>query len=166
MYAFIMNGEFSTFTGGVLPFTTIDTLEGFIINLSFQSTFGFVGCIGTIAIEIISCIVNNTYSVMVDLTCHSMREFSKNFNNVGTEQNKAGFRNICLRLQDIEKYIATLKEIYYLKFLLQPILVTCCVSLAIYAQLEVCFSVQKSLESIWVQEEKSAYEKIDFSHNI
>lgn len=137
-YVFIINGEFSTFTGGLIPFTSIDTWHGYATNVILQTIVGCVACVGTIAIELVSCMINNTSAIMTDLTCYSMRIFSKNLNMAAfTEQNQAEHRDVLIRLQDVERYIAILNDIYFWKLLLQPILAVVCISLAIYGQLEV-----------------------------
>lgn len=65
-----------------------------------------------------------------------------------TKQNQAEYRDVLIRLQDIEKYIAILNDIYFWKFLSQPILAVFCISLAIYGQLEVRIVLLNSVCSI------------------
>lgn len=109
VYVFILHGEYSTLSGGLIPFTSIDTWHGYVINVTVQATFGSIACVGTIAIEIMACLINNTYAIMTDLTICSMRKFSKNLNGrTFTKQNQAEYREVLIRLQDIEKYIAIL----------------------------------------------------------
>lgn len=138
IYAFVIRGEYNTATGGILPFTTLETSNGFIINLIFQSAMGAAAFAANIGIEIINCMIINTCVVMADLACCSMRKFSAGL-VVGTftDRNKAELRDILVRLQDFEIYIRKFNDLYYWKLFLQPILTTACVSLAILAQLKV-----------------------------
>lgn len=140
-YAFTFHGAYNLISRGVVPFTDLDTFNGFIINLIVQGAAGLVALAGTIAIEIVNCLIINACTVMTDLACCSMQKFSAGL-VAGTfsEQNKAELRDIFVRLQDLENYIHEFNDMYYWKLFLQPILTTPCVSLAIFAQMEVCSS--------------------------
>lgn len=137
-YAFIFHGEYNSPIGGVLPFTDLETTNGFIINLIFQSAFGLTAFAASVAIEISNCLIINTCTAMSDLACSSMRKLSSNLiPNTFTAQNRAELRDIFVRLQDLENYIRQFNDLYYWKLFLQPMLTTPCVSLAILAQLKV-----------------------------
>lgn len=139
IYKFIFHGEYNSMTGGLLPFTTLDTLNGFLINTLFQFALGGVGIAGNVGVEIVNCMVINTCTTLADLLCNSMKKFSAGLvADTFTVQNKSELRDIFIRLNDLEDYIREFNEVYYWKFFLQPIRTVACVSLAILAQFEVC----------------------------
>lgn len=138
IYAYASDGTQSSLLGGMLPFTDLETTQGFIINSIIQSFWGLGALFGSISIEILSCLINNTYTVAADLICYLMRKFSTRLvAGTFTADHKAELRDIFVRLQDFEKFIAELNDLYYWKFFVQPPLITFCVSLGIFAQLEV-----------------------------
>lgn len=136
--AFIFRGEYNSLSGGIVPFTDLETLHGFMTNLIIRTACGIVAMMGSISIEILTSLIDNKYVVMSELACYSMEKFSAELTaGTFTDQNEADLRNIFVRLQDIENYSAELNGVYYWRFFLQPVLTTPCVSLAIFAQLEV-----------------------------
>lgn len=139
IYAFVVHGEYNSIGGGIVPFTDLETLDGFILNVIFQTGMGLLGFVASVAIEISNCVIINAITVMSDLACCSMQQFSAGLvAGTFTVQNKAQLRDIFVRLQDLENYVNLFNDVYYWKFFLQPFTTTPCVSLAIFGQLKVC----------------------------
>lgn len=139
-YALVVHGEYNTPGGGILPFTDLETLNGYVINMIVQSSIALLSVLGSFSIEIANCIIINTVAVMSELTRNSMQNFNAGLvGGTFTVTNKGQLRDIFVRLQDVENFIRQFNDLYYWKLFLQPILTTPCVSLAIFAQLKVCF---------------------------
>lgn len=87
------------------------------LNIAIQAVVSVVAFIGVIAIENVSCLNNNTYTVMTDMVCFNMRKFSRGLRPERfTYENKMELRNIFVQLQDLEAYLNELNDHYYWKF--------------------------------------------------
>lgn len=135
IYVFIFKGEYVIPTGVILPFIDPDSPRGFLLNVGIQMSVIFVGVLAITGIEGTTCMIVNNFEAMADLTCFSMKQFSERLRHGKFDYaDKMEFRDILVRLQDLEAYFAELKELYYWRFFLQPMITTGCVSLAIFAQ--------------------------------
>lgn len=139
IYVYVFKGVYVTPTGAILPFVDPMSIRGYIINQFIQFATAIEAVPYCLALEVLACMLNNTYVAMADLTCFNMQTFSVGLRGSGhfTEQQKREFRNVIVKLQDLEAYLAELNSIYYWKFFLQPILTTICVSIGIFAQMTV-----------------------------
>lgn len=138
IYAYVFKGIYATPTGVIIPGVDPETPRGFAVNVAVQFTCTFVGCIGMICVEMVACVINNTYTVMADVVCYHLRKLSDNLlPGTFSYQNKAEIRNVFMQLQDVESYLKKFYNIYYWKLFTQPILTTGCVSLGIFSQMMV-----------------------------
>lgn len=140
IYVFVAHGEYGNPTGVIMPYVNPDTGRGFAVNLTIQFGVAAFASIGLISTEILSCMINNTYTVMTDMLCFNMRGFSDGLHPVTfSDQSKIAMRNIFVQLQDLEAYLNAVNGIYYWKFFLQPPLTTGCVALGIFSQMIVSY---------------------------
>lgn len=138
VYVLIVHGEYAIPTGVIVPFVQPDDLHGFIINILVQTSVSVVGLVAIFSIEIASCMINNTYTVMTESICFNLRKFDENLRQgMFSYEQKMELRNLLVQLQDLESYFKGINDIFYWRLLTQPILTTACVSLAIFAQLTV-----------------------------
>lgn len=61
-YEFVFRGVYALPTGVIVPFVDPDTGRGFATNLGIQLGSAVVAYIGIIAIEILSCMIINTFT--------------------------------------------------------------------------------------------------------
>ncbi|XP_055300263.1 uncharacterized protein LOC129567422 [Sitodiplosis mosellana] len=92
-------------------------------------------------IEIMTCILKNNVWASTVAICHAIDEISDCIECPKADDMK-GFidlkvRNILVQVQDLDRFILLLSELYYWKFFLQPIMLTFSVSIAAFFYLYV-----------------------------
>lgn len=135
VYVFFARNEYAVPTGVILPFLDASSGQGFLMNILLQGAVMLTASTGFVCIENMFCVIGNTYSVMTEIICFNMREFSgglraKSF----SYQQKMQLRNVFVQLQDLEGYFIEVNDLYYWKFFLQPITTTVCVAIAVFSQ--------------------------------
>lgn len=131
LYALIVKGEYHIPTGCIFPFTDPDTLEGYSINMFFQSIVAYFAMIGTISFELANTLAISTLHLMVKLTIIEMEDLSNDIEtNKFHSKHVHCLNHICIRLQDIENYVCEYNLYAYWRNFFQPILTELGISIA------------------------------------
>lgn len=142
MLEFMKTGHLITFLGIKLPFIEEDNMLGFHLNLMIQTTITTFGTIGGLAIEIASCIVNNTVmlcSEVISLDCTELADKLEK-GCLPTAHIVAEFRNVYVKYQDYDRYVLNMSGLYYSRNFAAPFLIVYSVSISIFCQYAVSVS--------------------------
>lgn len=140
MIRFIQTGEFVTFLAVKLPFIDDDLVWGLHLNVAVQTTITLFGTVGGLTIEMASCIVNNTIMLCSDIISFECDELSENISaaKMSSSQKFGHLRNIMVQIQDFDRFVVEMSEIYYWRLLSAPVLIVYSVSISIFCQYVVC----------------------------
>lgn len=139
MLEFMKTGHLLTFLAIKLPFIDEDVLWGFHLNLMIQTTITTFGTIGGLSIEITSCIINNTIllcSEIISLDCTNITN-KLNFGSTSQIEILAELRNVFVKIQDLDRYVLDMSELYYWRMFSAPVLIVYSVSMSIFCQYSV-----------------------------
>lgn len=99
-----------------LPFFDEDSDIGFTLNTILQLIMGLYAFFGSIAIEIASCMINDTITVTPELIQYNLTEFHEEFHGNGINQKSICLlRNCFVQIQDFNRYVKCTIEKFYLK---------------------------------------------------
>lgn len=146
MLEFMKTGHLVTFLAIKLPFIDEDVLWGFHLNLMIQTTITTFGTIGGLAIEMTSCIINNTImlcSEIISLDCADITN-KLNIGEVSKTEILAELRNVFVKYQDLDRYVLDMSELYYWRMFSAPVLIVYSVSMSIFCQYAVSISIKLS----------------------
>lgn len=116
LYILIKDHEINLPIPILFPFTDLDSVSGFIINFLNQLLIGILGFVGTIGIEITTCLIKNTLWMMTVATSYAIDEMVEEMTtsvSVSTVWARTQihidyiFRNILLQAQDIDRHVQT-----------------------------------------------------------
>lgn len=102
VYIYFVNGEKFTIFQTKLPFFEENSDTGFYVNASFQGLIAIAAVFGNVALEIVSCLINNTIELTsgtIELNVQTLRRKLKEGNNSDLES-KEMLRNIFIQIQD------------------------------------------------------------------
>ncbi|XP_031639326.1 uncharacterized protein LOC116351370 [Contarinia nasturtii] len=134
-YAFITKNDIQLPIPVILPFTDLESKNGITLNMANQVFIVLIGATGNIGIEIITCILKNNVWASTVVICYSIDEISEFIEHPEGDMKRfidLKFRNILIQVQDLDRFILGLSQLYYWKFFLQPIMLTFSVSFAIF----------------------------------
>lgn len=99
------------------------------------TTFGTIG----LAIEIASCIINNTIMLCSEIISLDCSEISTKLNNGTTSKvdNFAQLRNEFMKFEELDQYILEMSELNYWRMFSAPVLIVYSVSMSIFCQIAV-----------------------------
>lgn len=125
-----------------LPFVDHKTNSGYYINIAHQVTFGTVGINAALAIEIMNCLLKNSIYAAKESAIFSMDVLETLLKQDSTfsSNKKAEFKNVIVKIQDLDRFLIELCDVYYLKFFLQPLLLAYSIASSI-----LCFYVVSEL---------------------
>lgn len=136
MLEFMKTGHLITFLAIKLPFIDEDNVLGFHLNLMIQTTITTFGTIGGLAIEMTSCIINNTImlcSEIISLDCTELANKLEH-GHWPAANIYAEFRNVYAKYQDLDRYILNMSDLYYWRMFSAPFLIAYSVSISIFCQ--------------------------------
>lgn len=136
MIEYSKTGILVTFLALKLPYIDEDLVWGFHLNVAIQTTITTFGTVGGLATEMASCIVNNTIllcSEVISFNCDELSEKIKRRKTSDVE-NFAYLKQIMIQIQDLDRYIVEMSDIYYWRLFSAPILITYSVSISIFCQ--------------------------------
>lgn len=151
-------GEMVTLLATKLPFISDDSVWGFQLNLIIQNGITVFGTVGNLAIELSSCIINNTILMCSELVVFNCENLSTAINQKkpNTLANLKLYREIIIEIQDLDRFILEMHELYYWRLFAAPILITYSVSMSIFCQYAVSnvdfflFFVLKMIFFSWI----------------
>lgn len=148
IYAFIYRNEIQFPVPVLIPFTTLDTKIGLLVNVLNQAFTCLIGITGNYGIEIIACILKNTVWASASTICYSLDELTELLHEPEQREKKImktkyQLRNTLVQIQDFDRYILEICDLYYWKFFVQPYLLTFAISGALffYLYVSICISV-------------------------
>lgn len=97
-----------------------------------QTTITTFGTIGSMAIEIASCIINNTIMLCSEIISLDCSEISTKLNN-GTTSKVDNFAQLWI----LDQYILEMSELNYWRMFSAPVLIVYSVSMSIFCQIAV-----------------------------
>lgn len=103
VYIYFAKGEKFTIFQTKLPFFEENSDTEFYINASLQGIIALVAVFGNVALEIVSCLINNTIELIsgaIELNIQILRRELKEGNNNFDLESKRIFRNILIQIQD------------------------------------------------------------------
>lgn len=124
IYSFFVLHEYELPIPIVLPFVDPDAPSGFKINLVNQITFAVFGSIVVVSFEFLICMLKNSVIVTVAAINCQIEELDESLTSndrMNIEQIKR-FHNVLVQIQDFDRYVQSLTNLFYWKFLLVPIL--------------------------------------------
>lgn len=136
MLEFMKTGQLITFLALKLPFIDEDNTLGFHLNLTIQTTITTFGTIGGMAIEIASCIINNTImlcSEIISLDCTELATKLEH-GDFSTAKTLTELRNVYTKYQDLDRYVLDMSDLYYWRSFAAPFLIVYSVSISIFCQ--------------------------------
>lgn len=144
LYAYLAMHQHPLIVPIAIPFVDEVTDSGYYINIVHQAMFGVIGVTSVIAIELMNCILKNNIYAAKELIIYSLDILGDMLNHDTTfsEQKKAEFRNFLIKLQDLDRFIIELRDLYYWKFFLQPMMLAYSVSSAL-----LCYYVVSKAEN-------------------
>lgn len=118
----------------LLPFIDYTTDTGYYINIAHQGLFGLIGTTGIIAIELMNCMLKNNVYAAKESTIYSLEVLAGMLKQSPTFTDQAirEFRNVLVKIQDLDRYLIELCEVYYWKFFLHPMLLAYSVSTSLF----------------------------------
>lgn len=136
-------GILITFLALKLPFIDEDSVWGFHLNVAIQTTITAFGTIGGLATEMASCIVNNTILLCSEIIVFNCDEFGKNLisRKTSNDFNMAHLRQIFIQIQDLDRYILQMSDVYYWRLFSAPVLIVYSVSISVFCQYVVSISI-------------------------
>lgn len=141
---FIKTGDLITFLAIKLPFIDEESVWGFHLNLGIQTLIKLFGTVGNLSIEMTSCIINNTISLCSEIILFNCKQVSIKVESLGhiTFATKAELREIFIQVQDLDRYILDMSDLYYWRMFSAPILITYSVSISVFCQYSVSLIVR------------------------
>lgn len=123
LYAYLFMNQRPMIVPIVLPFVDENTDSGYYINIAHQLVSGVVGVTAVIAIELMNCIFKNNIYAAKESIIYSLDELGTMLreNTTFSMQMQMEFRNVLIKIQDLDRFLIELCDIYYWKFFLQPI---------------------------------------------
>lgn len=107
LIALIMYGEIQLSVPVLFPFTDLETIEGFTINLVNQLFIGIVGLAGSIGIEILTCVLKDSVWITTAAISYAVDEISEKIEDPVLIPSEICidnyFRNILAQVQDFER---------------------------------------------------------------
>lgn len=136
VYAYVFKHDIQLPIPVVLPFTDLESKNGIFLNLANQVFISLIGGTGNLGIEVITCIMKNNVWASTVAIGHAIDEISHCVESPDKDETRRSidlkFRNILVQVQDLDRFILQLSDLYYWKFFLQPIMLTLSVSLAVF----------------------------------
>lgn len=114
MLAFIIDDEIQLSVPVLFPFTDLESVNGLMINILNQVFLGFLAFVGTMGVEILTCILKNCILVISATISHAIDEITKKIEKPETCSKLCidrYFRNILIQAQDLDRYVSTLKTV-------------------------------------------------------
>lgn len=104
VYAYLVHGRMTTSLGTILPFAKDDSLQSFIINMIHQLLSATYALFGSLSIEVISCLANDTFDIIPELIDLNIEEMEYDIKTKGWNLNtKLQLRNILIQIQDLDR---------------------------------------------------------------
>lgn len=134
IYSLLFKNMRPLFLPVLIPFVNVNTTTGYFINMTYQILFSLLGLTGIYAIESITCILKNNVWVASESIKYSIEELTASMGNGSafTYESKMRLRNILMKIRDFDEFIIKFCDLFYWKFLLQPILATYAVSVSLF----------------------------------
>lgn len=133
---FHKTGNLVTFLALKLPFIDDDSVWGFHLNVFIQTTITFFGTIGGLSTEMATCITNNTVLLCSEIISFNCDELGESLikRKCSAAETAARLKQILQQIQDLDRYILEMSEIYYWRLFTAPILIVYSVSISIFCQ--------------------------------
>lgn len=114
----------------LLPFVDEKTSSGYYINIAHQLVFGVIGSSAVIAIELMNCMLKNNIYAAKESIVYSLDVLGAMLrtNTTFSLQMKMELRNVLVKVQDLDRFLIELRDLYFWKFFLQPMLLAYAVS--------------------------------------
>lgn len=122
MLVLLKTGVWITPLGVQFPYADESTVA-FILDLFIQLIVGAIGVPITIAIEMASVIINNAVEMssdVIEMYVDKLTSMLVQAKQVDPLKLTQIFRNIIIQIQDYDRFIQELSEIYYYRFLYGP----------------------------------------------
>lgn len=118
----------------LLPFIDETTNSGYYINIVNQVVIVVIGTTSFIAIELMNCMMKNNIHASKESIIYSLNVLTVmlNQNSTFSIDKNMEFRNMLIKLQDLDRFLIELCEVYYWKFFLQPMVLTYAVSASFF----------------------------------
>lgn len=112
---FHKTGHLVSFLAIQLPFIDEDCVWGFHLNLMLQTVITTYGTVGNLAIEMTSCIINNTVMLCTEIISMDCKQLGNDLENrIGTSVKRlAALRNMFVKIQDVDRFICNMANLYY-----------------------------------------------------
>lgn len=126
----------------LVPFTDLDTWHGLCINLLNQFITIFFGICAGLGIEIIICMLKNSFWRMSAAVCHSLDELMRSFHDLDATKNRivaCHFWNVVLQLRDRDRYALEMNDLCYWKLFIQPLMLNLSIAFSLFFYLHVSF---------------------------
>lgn len=107
IYHLIMHHDIHLLVPVLFPFTDIASVNGILINMVNQLFTASIGISGTFGIEVVVCMLKNSFDAISCAVCYSIDELVTTFNESNPLSNrivKIHFRNIVIQLEDFDRY--------------------------------------------------------------
>lgn len=129
-------GVLVTFLALKLPFIDDNSILGFHLNVAIQTAITFFGTIGGLSTEMATCISNNTVLLCSEIVCFNCDEFGEYLKKRknSTAETAAHLKQILQQIQDLDRFILEMKEVYYWRLFTAPVLIVYSVSISIFCQ--------------------------------
>lgn len=110
MYIFFTQGQWITPLGIQFPFADVSDVA-FFLDLMVQIVIAFIGILTTVSIEMVQVIINNAVELSSDVITLNINMLSDELekNEKFTVETFARLRNVCIQIQDFDRYITNRK---------------------------------------------------------
>lgn len=136
LFAYFSQGIRITPIATNLPYFEKDSDTEFVINLTLQAAMALIALGGSLSIEVVQCLIINTITIIPDLINLNLKEIADELFTKGMcSDTISRLRNVLIQIQDFDRYIRDVIEVYYVKLFAGPFLFTFSISLSIFAQL-------------------------------
>lgn len=138
IFQWAVYGKYFSASGIIIPFTDPESFNGKLFNSIYQAAVILTAFYAMITIECNGLMMNHTHETMADLVVHQMNELSKSLEKRKFDsKHESTLFDIYERLEDIARYIAEYRDLYGVKFFVQPMISSGCIALAAFVQYKV-----------------------------
>lgn len=142
MLVLIKTGVWITPLGIQFPYADESTVA-FILDLIIQLIVGLIGVPITVSIEMASVIINNAVEMSSDVIEMNINKLISMLNQKEPDplQLTQTFRNIIIQIQDYDRFIQELSDIYYYRFLYGPFALGFATAFCVFTKYYVSLSI-------------------------
>lgn len=141
IYDFVINHEQLRILPVAVPFIDLTSTLQYYLNFFQQIVFALIGVSSTLGLETSYILIINNMWAATDVIKYHLDEISNRLHTKQPKEYQAIFRQVLIQVQDIDGYVLNMRNLGYVKYLVQPIIGTFCVSIAIFCAYQISIKV-------------------------